>query len=183
MSPAKTTRCIALLRGINVGKAKRIRMADLRELFEELGYLDVRTLLNSGNVLFTVEGRLPKKLGKSLREAILRELGVDANLLLLTAEEVERVLAENALLKKMASPSKLLVSLPEDPADLTKLASLKKGKDRGNFHVGSRASYSWCPDGILKSPLAKGVEKALGETVTSRNWGTLEKIGALLDEG
>ncbi|HSB56165.1 MAG TPA: DUF1697 domain-containing protein, partial [Gemmatimonadales bacterium] len=70
-------RCVALLRGINVGRAKRIAMADLRTVFERLGYGEVRTLLNSGNVVFTAP-RVSASLAPKLREAIREKLKVDS---------------------------------------------------------------------------------------------------------
>src|ERR1700744_4210713 len=70
-------RYIALLRGINVGKAKRVPMADLRALMESLGYAGVRTLLNSGNAVFDAKAGTAASHAKKLRAAILDTIGVD----------------------------------------------------------------------------------------------------------
>src|ERR1700704_4724623 len=69
-------RRVALLRGVNVGKAKRVAMADLRKLVEGLGYGDVRTLLNSGNVLFTVPAGMTGDAAARIENAIGARLGV-----------------------------------------------------------------------------------------------------------
>jgi uncharacterized protein (DUF1697 family) len=172
-------RHIALLRGINVGKAKRIAMADLRGLFEELGFRDVRTLLNSGNVVFTV-ARPKKDLGRTLEKAIAERLGVTSRVTIVTALELDAIVAGNPLLKVATNPSRLMVSVVNSAADMARLQPLLKrdwGTDR--IGVGPRVAYLWCPDSILDSELAAAVAKALGDGVTSRNWGTITKLHSL----
>ena len=70
------SRYVALIRGINVGRAKRVAMADLRTLLAELGYVDVRTILNSGNVVFSGQQQQPSRIGKRVEEAMAQRLGV-----------------------------------------------------------------------------------------------------------
>jgi uncharacterized protein (DUF1697 family) len=173
-------RHIALLRGINVGKAKRIAMAELRALFEELGFRDVRTLLNSGNVVFTV-ARPTKDLGRILENAITERLGVTSRVTIVTAVELDAIVAGNPLLKVATNPSRLMVSVLNSAADMDRLKPLLKrdwGADR--IGVGPRVAYLWCPDSILDSELAVAVAKALGDGVTSRNWTTITKLHALV---
>jgi uncharacterized protein (DUF1697 family) len=173
-------RYIALLRGINVGKAKRVAMADLRTLFEDLGFTDVRTLLNSGNVVFSV-ARPRKDLGRSLERAIAERLGVTSRVTIVTAAELDAIVTANPLLKVATNPSRLMVSVLNSPADMELLKPLVKrdwGTDR--MGVGPRVAYLWCPDSILDSELASAVAKALGDGVTSRNWATISKLHALV---
>jgi uncharacterized protein (DUF1697 family) len=172
-------RALAFLRGINVGKAKRIAMADLRALFEDLGFTDVRTLLNSGNVIFTV-ARLKQDLGRMIEKAIAERLGVTSRVTILTAAELDAIVAGNPLLKVATNPSRLMVSVVNSAADMNRLQPLLKrewGADR--MGVGPRVAYLWCPDSILDSELAIAVAKALGDGVTSRNWATITKLHAL----
>jgi len=175
-------RQVALLRGINVGKAKRVSMADLRALVEGLGYRDVRTLLNSGNVVFTVPTKAGGRPGPRIEQALADQLGVSARVTVLTAAEVRAAVAANPLGKVATDPSRLLVSVLRDPVDMARLEPLTKqvwGDDV--LVLGPRVAYVWCPGGILESPLAAAVGQALGDGVTTRNWGTMIKLQALLD--
>src|SRR5512147_1552548 len=94
---------IALIRGINVGKAHRVAMADLRSLMEGLGFENVRTLLNSGNVVFSA--RSHRNTGPNIEKALAESLGVTAKVILLTAEELATIVAQNPLLQHMRDPS------------------------------------------------------------------------------
>src|SRR5262245_18172142 len=87
-SRADMPRYVALFRGINVGKAKRIAMADLRALLEELGYRDVKTLLNSGNAVFGGRAAPADRHAARIRAAVAKQLGVDALVIIKSAEEV-----------------------------------------------------------------------------------------------
>ena len=92
---AKDTR-VALIRGINVGKAKRVAMADLRAELEKLGYEDVRTLLNSGNVVFTVPAKSQGDPAARVEEVLEKRLRVPARVVVLTAAELARAVDELA---------------------------------------------------------------------------------------
>lgn len=173
-------RYVALIRGINVGTAKRVAMADLRALVAGFGYTEVRTLLNSGNVVFTSRAT-PEAAADRLKKGMAAELGVTARIIVLTAAEVSRVVKENPLIDVADNPSRLMLSILASPADRSRLAPLVKlkwGKER--LALGSRVAYVWCPEGILESKLSEAVNKALGEAVTTRNWATMLKIHALL---
>lgn len=175
-----SSRHVALLRGINVGKAKRVAMAELRALFEDLGFTDVRTLLNSGNVVFSVV-RPRKDLGPTLEKAITKQLGVTSRVTIVTAAELDAIVAANPLLEVATNHSRLMVSVVNSAADMERLQPLLKrkwGTDR--MGVGPRVAYLWLPDSILDSELAIAVAKALGDGVTSRNWGTITKLHALV---
>ena len=175
---------VALFRGINVGRAKRVAMADLRALLESLGYADVRTLLNSGNAVFSVPRAVKGNPAGRIEAALSTRLGVAARVTLLSAAELTAIVAGNPLLDVADDPARLLVSVLADPADRGRLRALpKSGADGGSLAVGGRAVYVWCPEGTLASPLLAAVGKALGDRVTSRNWATVLKIHALLRDG
>src|SRR5207247_1514794 len=89
------SRQVALIRGINVGRAKRVAMADLRVLVEGLGYGDVRTLLNSGNVVFTTPRAAPGNAAARIEKALATELGVSARVTVLTAKELADAVSAN----------------------------------------------------------------------------------------
>jgi uncharacterized protein (DUF1697 family) len=171
---------VALLRGINVGKAKRVAMADLRALLEGLGYGDVRTLLNSGNVVFTAGRTAPDKAAARIEAALTDRLGVSARVTVLTAAELAAAVADNPLLGIASDPARFLIAVLRDPADRTKVLPLTKQDWAPEaVAVGKRVAYLWCADGILASPVAAAVNRALGDGVTARNWATVQKLHAL----
>src|SRR5262245_4461223 len=106
--------CIALLRGINVGKAKRVAMADLRKLVEGLGYRDVRTLLNSGNVVFTAP-RAAANAAARIEKAMAADLGVSARVTVVTAAQLTAAVTGSPLGKVADDPSRFLIGFFRDP--------------------------------------------------------------------
>jgi len=176
-------RYVALFRGINVGKAKRIAMADLRTLLSKLGYADVQTLLNSGNAVFTGEAAPAAKHAERIRQVVLKKTGVDAMVIVKSAKDMAGVIAGNELGPEADDHSRLLVALCTDAKSLAavkKLASQQWGNEK--LHIGKHAAYLWCADGILESKVAVALLKGLEGNGTTRNWATLNKIHALMGE-
>jgi uncharacterized protein (DUF1697 family) len=174
-------RYVALFRGINVGKAKRIAMADLRVLLEKLGYSEVRTLLNSGNAVFTSGSEPAAKLAARIRAGVAGKLGVDALVVVKSASEIDAIMRGNALAKVATDSSRLLVALANEAkaiAALKKVAAEKWGDEQ--VHVGKHAAYLWCANGILESKAAVSLLASLADIGTTRNWATLGKIHALM---
>ena len=167
----------AFFRGINVGKAKRIAMADLKRVMESLGYTNVKTLLNSGNVVFDVSPRSSKDHGERIRKAIASELGVDCRVIVLSSDELEEIVADNPLHKVADNFSRFMVAVLADPNDRKLIESLARKRWAPEaMGLTKRAAYLWCPDGILESPVATALGKALRDGVTSRNWATFLKV-------
>lgn len=182
MPPRKTMPVVhvALLRGINVGKANRIAMADLRELCEALGYAEARTLLNSGNLIFSAP-RADARAAAKIEKAIAARLGVSSRVLVVTGRELDTIIEENPLAECDANPSRFLVTVfaPEtNRARLEELAQRDWGAER--LGVGSKAAYLWCANGIIDSPANVAVGKVLRDGGTSRNWATMKKLQALV---
>jgi uncharacterized protein (DUF1697 family) len=170
---------IALLRGINVGTAKRVPMADLRELCAGLGYSGVATLLNSGNVVFSIRRETCARAETRMEEAIAARFGFSSRVTVITAAELAAVVEENSL-RDAADPSRLLIAFLKTPSDRGKLEPLAaRDWKPGRFALGTRAGYLWCPDGMLESPLAAEVGRVLADAVTTRNWTTVLKLQAL----
>ncbi|QEL57288.1 DUF1697 domain-containing protein [Chromobacterium paludis] len=171
--------CVALLRGVNVGKAKRIAMADLRRLAAELGAADIATLLNSGNLL--CRHASAATLAAGLEAAIVRDCGFSARVLALSGAELDAVVANNPYAGQAGDPARLLVAFPLEPAALADCARLDCGRGGvEQLHVGDGAAYLWCPDGLRDSPLAAVFSKRLGERFTLRNWATTLKLQQVL---
>lgn len=178
-----TGRLVALLRGINVGRAKRVAMADLRALVADLGYRDVRTLLNSGNVVFTASGEAPGNAAFRIEEALAARLGVRSRITVVTAGELAAAVAENPLLDVAGDPSRLLVAFLADPADRPRLEPLlAEDWAPQALALGARVAYLWCPEGVLASRLPEAVGRLLGDAVTTRNWATVLKLHTLAAE-
>ena len=172
---------VALIRGINVGKAKRVAMADLRALLETLGYGEPRTLLNSGNVVFDAGREAARKAAARIETAMTTKLGVSARVTVLTAADFSTVVEENPLSRVADNPSRLLVAFLSEPKDRVRLQPLVRQDWKPEaLGLGSRAAYLWCPAGMIDSRLAEAVGRVLGEATTTRNWGTVTKIQALL---
>ncbi len=172
---------VALIRGINVG-GKRVAMADLRTLATDLGYTGVRTLLNSGNLLFSTRASAATA-AQRLETTMASALGVTARVMVLTRAEVAEIVAKNPLAKVTTNPSRLLVAVLAEPADRRRLAPLvRQGWTPEALAMGPRVAYLWCPAGILQSRLLDAVSRTLGEAVTSRNWSTMIKLHRLMQE-
>lgn len=179
-----TSTCyIALLRGINVGRAKRVAMADLRKLIASLGFGDVRSLLNSGNVVFRGAAQTPAAVAAALEEALVLKLGVASRVTVLTSEELHAIVAANPLPPVATDFARLLVFVLTDPADRKRIAALE-GQDWSPeaLAIGKRAAYAWCPGGVIDSRLASALGKVLGDATTARNWNTLCKLQTLCME-
>lgn len=167
-------RYVALWRGINVGKAKRLAMADLKALLAGLGATNVSTVLNSGNAVFDT----PKKLSaERIRATVREQLGVDAAVILKSAAEWAAIAAPHGI-TEADDDSRLLVAVTADAAAL-KAAGAIAGQGQERFVVTDRAAYLWCAHGILESKAAVALLKMLGDGGTTRNWATVSKLNAL----
>jgi uncharacterized protein (DUF1697 family) len=173
-------RWVALLRGINVGKAKRVGMADLRMVVERLGYTDVKTVLATGNIVFTA-GKAVAAPGARIERELETRLGLRSAVLAVPQSDFDRVIRANTLLAAGRDPSRLVVGLVRGPAAMTALSRLAEQAWAAEKLVcGKGAGYLWCPDGLGESPLVAAVNKALRDDVTMRNWNTMLKIQAAL---
>ncbi|MEJ2367775.1 MAG: DUF1697 domain-containing protein [Acidobacteriota bacterium] len=174
---------IALLRGINVGGKNRLPMKDLKRLLESLGAGRVQTYIQSGNAVFQVpSGRIPGFAG-AVSTAVAEEFGFEPGVVLLDPEDLEKAVAGNPFPRAACEPMTLhLFFLGERPAapDLVKLEGLAAESER--FRLVGRIFYLHAPDGIGRSRLASGVEKALGVAATARNWRTVLKLLELSGE-
>lgn len=177
------TRQVALLRGVNVGRAQRIAMADLRALVEDLGYTGVRTVLNSGNVVFTAGAKDSAAAAQRIEEALQTGLGIASRVFVLAAPELASAIAANPLERVARDPSRLLLAVTATPATHAKLAPLaQRSWEPEAFALGERVAYLWCAAGIIESRLVQAMNRALGADVTTRNWTTMTKLLALAQD-
>ena len=173
-------RQVALLRGINVGRAKRVAMADLAALVARLGYTDVRTLLNSGNVVFTAGNEEPAVSAVRIERELASALGVSARVTVLSAAKLADAIERNPLLDRAHDPAKLLVAFLAQPSDVARLEPLvERDWTPEAVALGDGVAYLWCPLGVADSRLGQAISGVLGDAVTSRNWATVLKLRTL----
>jgi uncharacterized protein (DUF1697 family) len=118
-------RFVALLRGVNVGKAKRVPMAQLRAWLAELGYSGVATLLNSGNAVFQSSEKSPAKHAADIAATIAARLKMDVRVIVKSANELESIVADSPLTPAAEEHSRLLVAFVQDPKSLSSLAVIE----------------------------------------------------------
>ncbi len=173
---------VALLRGINIGPRQRVSMPELRELLEGLGYTDVQTLVQSGNVVFTARAK-PATLEKKLEQEIEKQLGVDPKVVVRTRDELEAAIEANPF-DVPKDPKNLHVTFlsgEPDAAAREKLEAADLGPDELEF--AGREIYILYANGMGRSELAKQLTRAkLGVAATDRNWNTVTKLLEMLDE-
>jgi len=172
---------VALIRGINVGKTKRIPMADLSATFTALKFQNVKTLLNSGNVIFEAPRPSAPKLAAAIVKAIAAKFGVTVSVAVLTAPELKKIIDENPLLSVAKDFSRHFVAFAPNSAALAALQPLLQQTWKPDaLAVTGRAAYLWCEAGAIDSKLSQIFGRKAGDTVTLRNWATVLKIQALV---
>jgi uncharacterized protein (DUF1697 family) len=176
---------IAMLRGINIGPHKRIKMERLRESFEGLGFDAVQTYIQSGNVVFKSAKTSAASLGKTIEERLLDDFGFSVSVILRTRKEMEKIIRRNPLLKENGvDPSKLHVAFLSEapsPAALTKLDALTLPPDR--VRCLGKELYLYFPNGTSGSSLWKHpLDRVLSVTTTTRNWNTVNQLCAMAVE-
>lgn len=165
---------ILLLRGINVGPHKRIAMPELRDVLEQAGFEDVRTYVQSGNVVLS-SAAAPDEVGASAERLIAERFGFDVDVIVRTGDELADVVARNPLADVAVDPKRYQVSFLEaepDPEVLERIAAVRAEPER--LVAIGRELYTWHPDGIGRSKLwAKLAGTGLGVRATARNWNTV----------
>jgi uncharacterized protein (DUF1697 family) len=172
---------IALFRGINVGSNRSLPMRELVELLAGLGLQNIKTYIQSGNVIFETAESVSAQLAQRIRQSVEERRGFAPEVLLMKAADLENAISANPYPEAEPYPKTLhvffLAEPPQDP-DLEKLESIKLESER--FALKGKLFYLHAPDGIGRSKLAAGVEKALGVPATGRNWRTVGAIMALV---
>jgi uncharacterized protein (DUF1697 family) len=173
-----STRYVALLRGINVGRARQVDMPRLRDVLTARGHEEVRTHLRSGNVV--LDSPLPEAdLATDLSTAIETEFGFHVPVVVRTGAEIGAVVAGDPFATVATDPARYLVTfLPEPPAPAR--VDALPAADAGEYLVRGRELYLWLPDGVAGTPLASWKwDRLLGVAGTARNWNTVAKLAEL----
>jgi uncharacterized protein (DUF1697 family) len=170
---------ISMLRGVNLGPHNRIKMEDLRALYESLRFREPRTYVQSGNIVFRTKEKNATKLAQMIQEGIGKKFGFRPEVILRTIGELKQSLAANPFrTRRGIEPSKLLITFlsaepaPEAQADIRNLKV-----NREELHLIGRELYIYFPDGIGKSKVPwPSVEKLLKVTGTARNLNSVVKM-------
>jgi uncharacterized protein (DUF1697 family) len=170
---------IALLRGINVSGHRMIKMEELKNVLSELNFTNIRTYIQSGNIIFETEKTDSVSLEKQMGDKILSHFGFPVPVLIRTRAELENIHKNNPFLGKRSEPvDKLHVTFfPEkpDPEHLKKIEGSLFLPDE--FIVSGREAYLLCPNGYGRTKLTNQFfENKLKLTATTRNWKTLETL-------
>lgn len=145
-------------------------MGDLRALLEALGYTDVRTVLASGNAIFT--GRSSRE---QLEVALEERFGMKIDVVLRSMDELRAIIAADPFGEVVDNPSRYFVVFLDREPELAHLDGEDFAPER--FVAHGHEIYAWCPDGMRDSPLMKALGKpGSAGTATVRNWATVNKL-------
>jgi uncharacterized protein (DUF1697 family) len=176
-----STRWLALLRGINLGSTRKLPMKTLVGLFEAAGAREVRTHLQTGNVVFEAPKEQVRGVLEEVRAGIARELGFDCPMALFGAEELARVVAGNPYAATEAASSLHVAFLMDAPSEEA-AASLDPARSPPDtFAVAGRAIYLRCPNGLARTRLTNAWFDAQLKTVsTVRTWRVTLKLASMM---
>jgi uncharacterized protein (DUF1697 family) len=174
---------VALLRGLNVGGRNVLPMEELKGLFADAGCADVRTYIQSGNVLFTATAALARRLPRLLSEAIATGFGHQVPVVVRSADELREVATRNPFPEAAAAPKRLHVAFLAEaptPAAVKALDPARSPPDA--FVVRGREVYLSLPNGVAGTRLTNDyLDRTLATVSTLRNWRTVKELVALLD--
>ena len=176
---------IALIRGINVGGHRAVAMSDLRDMLTQLGFYDARSLLQSGNLVFRGDARADAGLEHLLEAEAETRLGLRADFLIRSAQELRAVVARNPFRKEAeCDPSHLVVMFLKSAANVKDVKAMQAARTGPEVvRADARHVYIVYPEGIGRSRLSNVfLEGKLGVRGTARNWNTVLKLAALADE-
>lgn len=166
---------IALFRGINVGGNNILPMKDVTQILNELGADNVRTYIQSGNVVFQHAARSRTKLKDQIRSAVEASHNFKPQLLLLDGGDLAAAVENNPYSTDIGKALQFyfLESAPKQP-DLEKMRDLQSNTEQ--FTLTDKVCYLSAPDGVGRSKLAAKIEQCLGVPATARNWNTVSKL-------
>lgn len=179
-SPAgQLTRYAAFLRGINVGTGNRVAMPQLRTMAEELGYADVTTYINSGNLVFSATAD-PAKLSSDLRRAISTTFGLSIDVAVRSQDQLRRILAGNPYpAGELGQVTVALLTGPPAADAADRLAAV--ATEHEPYTVAGEEIWVNYSHGLAGSKLAVQFSRIIGVSATVRNVRTLGKVAELLD--
>ena len=174
-------RYVALLRGINLGGANQMKMDDLKAVFTELGFENVKSYINSGNLAFDTKKTAESKLIDKIEDAVEARFGRRVHIMIREQRDIERLLKNNPFDGQYESHKHMHVLFLKEPMPAEKAELLQASALPGEkYEVRGREIYNLLPNGVAGSLLTKGFfEKKPVVPYTGRNWRTVEKLAEL----
>ena len=171
----------AFLRGINVGGNNMIKMERLREIVAALGFENVRTYVNSGNVVFEARKTPDKKLAASIHDAINKQLAMDISVMVRSIDEIQEIVKNNPYVGQFENDKELHIFFLNEPLSPEHRELLMaNNSDTELIALDERTIYYLPRVGILEGVLGKGfIDKKLKIPSTARNWRTVNKVAAM----
>jgi uncharacterized protein (DUF1697 family) len=163
---------ISILRGINVSGHRLIKMAALKSIFSSLGFSNVHTYIQSGNIVFRSTISNSKKLSSLIKAALQKEFGYDVPVITLTVEELEGIICSNPFAKNNTKDNSFfhITFLAEEP-EQKNIETVQKVNEE--YEIVDKAIYLYCPAGYSNSKLTNTfLERKLKTVATTRNWKT-----------
>lgn len=177
---------LSLLRGINVGGQKKIKMVDLKAMYEAEGLAQVRTYIQSGNVIFKSDQSNKTLLIQQIEAAILKTFGYEVPVSLFSLEDFTRIMQANPFAPVAEENYKrvYLILLAEPPAPaLAEALSSYAPQNGETFTLTDECVYLFCPNGYGRSKLSNNFfERKLKVSATTRNWNSMLKLNALMEQ-
>ena len=169
------TTYIVLFRAINVGGKNRVIMKDLVAVLESMGYEQVKTYIQSGNVIFQDKEQETDLIASAIRSRVLEEWGFEPKVMVLTKAELQDIVDNNPFDSKGGKDFHLyFLEMPPKNPDLEALHKVQSKSEE--FRLCGKVFYLYAPEGIGRSKLAAKIEKSLGVPVTARNGNTVRKL-------
>ena len=171
---------IALLRGINIGGNNILPMKELVTILETLGYENIQTYIQSGNVVLRSSKKVGVKDAAEISGAIFRKKGFEPKVLLLSAKQLQDAIKNNPFPTDNGKALHFLFleSKPGQP-NIGQLEALKTESEE--FRLDKKVFYLYAPQGVGRSKLAVAIEKSLGVPVTGRNWNTVSRLASMVE--
>lgn len=177
---------ISILRGINVSGQKKILMADLKTLYERLKFKDVKTYIQSGNVIFKSDSKIPDiQLARKIGKAISAKYNFEVPVIIRTKEELEKIISQNPFAKeKKIDLQKLHVTFLSETPDKEKVELIKEADFLPDqFIINGKEIYLHIPNSYGETKLSnKFFENKLKVSATTRNWNTVNKLFELASQ-
>jgi uncharacterized protein (DUF1697 family) len=174
-------RYVALLRGINVGGNNMIKMEKLRDTFAELGFENVKTYINSGNVIFDSKKADDRKLAARIHDAIRTNFGFDISVMVRSVDEIKDLIATNPFEGQFHNDKDLHAFFLNEPLSQEQAEMLSaQASDSERFHIADRHLLCLLTISIIDSVVGKGfIDKKLKVATTARNWRTVKKLAEM----
>lgn len=172
---------IALLRGVG-GGIRPLPMRELAKALEGIGLKDVRTYIQSGNVIFN-SAKQPARLAAEIERCIEKNFGFHSKTFVLSASDLQRAAKDNPFPQADAEPRTLHLFFLAQPAKAAKLDAMNELKTKSEqFVLTHKVFYFYTPEGFGVSKLAAKADRLLGVDTTARNWRTVGKLLELAKE-